>query len=1131
MVPDPIPLFTPLLPMKTFCPPSLRLSRLGSIAAAALAFATPFVAAQTAPPAKTTTVSAASDKSEETLVLSPFTVIAEDKGYQAFNTLAGTRINSKLEDLGASITVVTKQQLEDTAVLDINDLFRYEASTEGTDDFTQFTPNRTGGVGDNIQGDPARANRIRGLGSAGTSGSGVNNAWGNFSSNSRIPFDLYNVGAIEISRGPNSTLFGLGSSAGTVNLVPDEANTAKRTDNATFRADSFGGHRSSLSLNRPLISGKLAMKVAAVGESKGFVRQPASERIHREYVSLFARPFKNTSIRASAERYNNSYRRPNAITPRDTTDEWKAGGSPSWDPLTQMVTLANGTKSGPFTTAQDALLPAGLQGGGNINGGRIAIIENSQITSFSVGRISNPITTGTPSPLTQNSNIRYLETASFLMRNKANLFPLFFEPAMADKSVYDWSKINFVAANNGQDYAKTFMVQGEHMILNSLTHTLAARAGWFRQEFRREAANFIDNTDSVLYVDVNEKLLDGTPNPNFKRPYFQALGAIATDGYEISDTQTADLAYQFTPTKLPRWLAWIGQQRLAAHAEVRRGDGVTYRASQLIADDHAWTNPANRVSTAAIIQRFYVGDALGQNIDTSPSPHENINGSYPLRWFNNRTGQWVNEPTVVDNLGLIGTNRSRDEIRTLNATAQSYFFNNHLVTTLGWRLDRRRERTSLSNVIDPATGLVSYEPLKTWNRWSDDQGDVVRASQRGGTKTLGAVMKPLTWLNLHYNQSDSFFPQVVRQQLDLKSNIPNSRGEGRDYGFSFSALQGQLNVKINRYQVTEYDSRGSEVGTIGNRTFRLEGRQEGNGVRDANSLYPFAFAVITARLTAQGVTAPTQAQLRPAIAKFMGQTEEWLNTFLDSGFTQPQTVGTTDVTSKGIELEATYNPTRNWRIKFTGAQGVAYDAAISPEVFNYWQSRLPTWTTVRGDSVPGNGDGKGVLWWTAVPVGGGNTAEAQYNSALISPYSVGVANVGKPRTQVREYRWNALTNYQFSSGRLKGFSVGGAVRWVDRGSIGFLGSAPETSGPFTGAILNLDKNKPVWDPARFYCDLSAGYRFKIYGDRIRARVQLNLKDAFEKGRLQPVAINPDGTYFAYRIIDPRRVTLSTSFDL
>ena len=149
--------------------------------------------AQSTPsPKPTVTVSAASDKSEATILLSPFTVVEDDKGYQAFNTLAGTRLNSKLEDLGSSITVVTKQQMQDTAVLDINDLFRYEASTEGTDDFTQFTPNRTGGVGDNIQGDPARANRIRGVGSAGTSGSGVNNAWGNFSSNSKIPFDLCN---------------------------------------------------------------------------------------------------------------------------------------------------------------------------------------------------------------------------------------------------------------------------------------------------------------------------------------------------------------------------------------------------------------------------------------------------------------------------------------------------------------------------------------------------------------------------------------------------------------------------------------------------------------------------------------------------------------------------------------------------------------------------------------------------------------------------------------------------------------------------------------------------------------------------------------------------------------------------
>ena len=299
----------------------------------------PTVLAQSQAPAAVPTANSASTRTapipivtttgtdDEVVQLSPFNVVSDDKGYQAFNTLAGTRLNSKLEDLGSSITVVTMQQMQDTAILDINDLFRYEASTEGTDDFTQFTPNRTGGVGDNIQGDPARANRIRGVGSAGTSGSGVNNAWGNFSSNPKIPFDLYNVGAIEISRGPNSNLFGLGASAGTVNLVPAEANAARPTASATFRADSFGGHRSSLSVNRPLISGKLALKVAAVEESKGFTREPSSERIHREYGSIFARPFPGTSIRASAERYTNAYRRPNSLTPRDTSAATGAHGT------------------------------------------------------------------------------------------------------------------------------------------------------------------------------------------------------------------------------------------------------------------------------------------------------------------------------------------------------------------------------------------------------------------------------------------------------------------------------------------------------------------------------------------------------------------------------------------------------------------------------------------------------------------------------------------------------------------------------------------------------------------------------------------------------------------------------------
>ena len=37
--------------------------------------------------------------------------------------------------------------------------------------------------------------------------------------------------------------------------------------------------------------------------------------------------------------------------------------------------------------------------------------------------------------------------------------------------------------------------------------------------------------------------------------------------------------------------------------------------------------------------------------------------------------------------------------------------------------------------------------------------------------------------------------------------------------------------------------------------------------------------------------------------------------------------------------------------------------------------------------------------------------------------------------------------------------------------------------------------------------------------------------AFEGGRLQAIAVNPDGRPYAYRIIDPRKFVLSVRFDL
>jgi outer membrane receptor for ferric coprogen and ferric-rhodotorulic acid len=83
--------------------------------------AAPPAASSTGPTA--TTAAKGLDDSEP-ILMSPFEVDASgQKGYYSPNTMAGTRLNSKLEDLASSIAVVTKEQMADFALLDINDIF------------------------------------------------------------------------------------------------------------------------------------------------------------------------------------------------------------------------------------------------------------------------------------------------------------------------------------------------------------------------------------------------------------------------------------------------------------------------------------------------------------------------------------------------------------------------------------------------------------------------------------------------------------------------------------------------------------------------------------------------------------------------------------------------------------------------------------------------------------------------------------------------------------------------------------------------------------------------------------------------------------------------------------------------
>jgi outer membrane receptor for ferric coprogen and ferric-rhodotorulic acid len=218
---------------------------------------------QKAAAASVTTASVAAKPDDEIVALSPFEVVSDTKGYYSTNTMSGTRFNTKLEDLASSITVVSKEQMADFGMLDINDIFLYTAGTEGTGTYTDYTIDRNGSVSENVSLNPTQANRVRGIGSA-------NISLGNFETMGRTPLDPLMLDAVEVSRGPNANVFGLGNPSGTVNQVPAAANLSRDRSAIQFRTDSYGGYRSSLDVNRVLLQNKLAIRASTVFQHDGY---------------------------------------------------------------------------------------------------------------------------------------------------------------------------------------------------------------------------------------------------------------------------------------------------------------------------------------------------------------------------------------------------------------------------------------------------------------------------------------------------------------------------------------------------------------------------------------------------------------------------------------------------------------------------------------------------------------------------------------------------------------------------------------------------------------------------------------------------------------------------------------------
>jgi hypothetical protein len=1080
---------------------------------------------------------------EEVLQMSPFEVVSDTRGYFSANSMSGTRFNTKVEDLASSLTVITKEQMADFAMLDVNDIFLYAAGTEGTGTYTDFTIDRNGSVFDNVQLNPTQANRVRGIGAA-------NISLGNFETMGRVPVDPLGLDSVEISRGPNANVFGLGNPAGTVNMVPASANLSRDRAQASVRADSYDGYRATLDVNRVLLKDQLAVRVGGVFQHEGFVRKPSGVNTVRYNGMIKFQPFKGTTLSASYSSYRMNGNRPNFSPPRDSISYWVASGRPGWDPVAQVIHVG-GRTIGPLTG--DSTVPDYFnrtfigstrsflyldQGGVMYWGLPQGSVSTAPLLSASLGlNSSGTMRLMSPSPAAGS--------AGGLIAAQ----PLFTTtPSVSSKSLYDWSSVNLASVNRVMDATQTPTIQLDQIFLHTPTQTLAVQLGWMREDSERYQRNLLgignDNGQSgQLLVEVNERRLDGSPNPFFGRPYIGQDQPRTTWQPTRWDAYRGQLAYRLDLTREPGLLKWLGLHQVTGYDEYKYRVARRFSYRDAMASEHAWL-PAGitrGVSTAVSggapaspnitrpYLRFYVGDADGTNVDYAPP--EYTYGTYPFVW-GGQNGVFNREPVLLSQVAATdstgGSSNSLTLIKTVGGVIQSHFLGDKVVTTFGLRDDQQYVKNGAApQILNPDGMTFDYA---YFNHWA--AGDY--KFNRGRTKTGGVVVRPfrdLGWvrqpapdgagiarvvagalrgLSLTYNRSDSFRPQDPKIDIFLRS-LPNPSGRGEDYGFWLNMLDGRFVLRVNRYDNKSKDNQGTDINTISQRVTRLDVASSAN----------FLLTTQATNWVTQFNPTWSTAQVQAEVARQIGLSTE-LQSALLQAFNAGTIAATADVSSKGTEIELNFNPTRYWTVAASATETKSINTNVSTGANEWIAQRMPYWTKIVDPRT-------NTLWWNT-NYGGSQTAAQNYAAFVETPYLKLQQQQGKARPEIRRYAARVSTNLQLAAitdqAILKRFSVGGALRWEDRAAIGYYGVQQ-----LPAIITALDPNRPIWDQARYYVDAFVNYRTRIFGDRFPVTLRLNARNLLEGGRLQAIGADPDGTPNTYRIVDPRQFILQATFDL
>lgn len=216
---------------------------------------------------------------DDPIVLSPFEIAADrDHGYQATTTLAGGRIQTELKDTPATVSILTREFMDDLGLDNIVE-------------FSAWAPNAEVAYAEGGFLDEYRT-QTRGL----SPSFGSRNYFRSYSGG-----DVYNTERLEYARGPNALLFGDASLGGITTTWTKQARLDRRITNLQARFDSFGSYRGNFDYNLHDASRRFAVRANAVyAQQQGWrdIEERETRALHLATTVALA---KNTQLRVEGE--------------------------------------------------------------------------------------------------------------------------------------------------------------------------------------------------------------------------------------------------------------------------------------------------------------------------------------------------------------------------------------------------------------------------------------------------------------------------------------------------------------------------------------------------------------------------------------------------------------------------------------------------------------------------------------------------------------------------------------------------------------------------------------------------------------------------------------------------------------